>query len=311
MILILSELKDKSTNHVIQWLEFHNQSWIRINKEDSIDIDFNEKGIVLKVNNTQSIYFDKITSFWYRRGFINYKYDLTDIPKKMKQFMKEEKYYLINYLLYLFEEKNSLGSLNTSFTNKLITNKLAEKSGLKIPKSYLLKTRKELKKILEKHQTITKVIAGSGYFYYNKSDFGMMYTKMVDDLKKYPKEFAPSYFQEYINKKYELRIFFLKDTFYSMAIFSQKDKQTKIDFRNYNKSNPNRNVPFNLPFDIEVKLKKLMSLMKLNTASIDMIVTDKLEFFFLEVNPIGQFGMVSYPCNYNLEEKVAQKLIEI
>ena len=30
---------------------------------------------------------------------------------------------------------------------------------------------------------------------------------------------------------------------------------------------------------------------------------------FLEVNPVGQFGMVSLPCNYQLEKRIAQYLI--
>jgi hypothetical protein len=30
---------------------------------------------------------------------------------------------------------------------------------------------------------------------------------------------------------------------------------------------------------------------------------------FLEVNPVGQFGMVSRPCNYQLERKVAELLL--
>jgi hypothetical protein len=38
-------------------------------------------------------------------------------------------------------------------------------------------------------------------------------------------------------------------------------------------------------------------------------MTKKGEYVFLEVNPIGQFGMVSAPCNYNLEKKIAQYLI--
>ena len=30
------------------------------------------------------------------------------------------------------------------------------------------------------------------------------------------------------------------------------------------------------------------------------------DFIFLEVNPVGQFGMTSSPCNYSLEKKIAQ-----
>jgi hypothetical protein len=29
---------------------------------------------------------------------------------------------------------------------------------------------------------------------------------------------------------------------------------------------------------------------------------------FLEINPVGEFGMVSIPCNYNLHEKVYKTL---
>jgi hypothetical protein len=33
------------------------------------------------------------------------------------------------------------------------------------------------------------------------------------------------------------------------------------------------------------------------------------ELVFLEINPVGQFGMVSHPCNYYLEKRIAQNLI--
>lgn len=44
-----------------------------------------------------------------------------------------------------------------------------------------------------------------------------------------------------------------------MAIFSQNDDQTKVDFRNYNINKPNRNVPFMLPNELESKIKLLMN----------------------------------------------------
>ena len=47
----------------------------------------------------------------------------------------------------------------------------------------------------------------------------------------------------------------------------------------------------------------------LDTGSIDIVVTKKEEYVFLEVNPVGQFGWVSSNCNYYLEEKVANYLM--
>jgi hypothetical protein len=40
-----------------------------------------------------------------------------------------------------------------------------------------------------------------------------------------------------------------------------------------------------------------------------MIVTPEKKYIFLEVNPIGQFNQVSIPCNYAIEEKIANYLL--
>ncbi len=47
----------------------------------------------------------------------------------------------------------------------------------------------------------------------------------------------------------------------------------------------------------------------LNCGSIDMIRGTDGKYYFLEVNPNGQFGMVSSPCNLGLYKLVAETLI--
>ena len=51
-----------------------------------------------------------------------------------------------------------------------------------------------------------------------------------------------------------------------------------------------------------------MQKLDMNSGSIDMVVTKDKRYVFLEVNPIGQFKQVSYPCNYYLEKEVAKYL---
>ena len=133
--------------------------------------------------------------------------------------------------------------------------------------------------------------------------------KIYDDLKNIPNFFFPSLFQEYIEKKLEIRTFFMDGQFFSMAMFTQQDSKTTIDFRNYNFKSPIRTVPFKLPEIVENKLIALFELLNLKSGSIDIILSKKNEYVFLEINPVGQFGMVSYPCNYYLEKKIANKLI--
>jgi glutathione synthase/RimK-type ligase-like ATP-grasp enzyme len=118
----------------------------------------------------------------------------------------------------------------------------------------------------------------------------------------------PSLIQRKIDKKYEIRVFYLMGNMYSMAIMSQNKNETEIDFRNYQNQNPNRTLSYELPDEINKKIIKLMDVLKLNSGSIDFIYNTNNEYVFLEVNPVGQYGMVSYPCNYYIEKKIANYL---
>jgi ATP-GRASP peptide maturase of grasp-with-spasm system len=159
---------------------------------------------------------------------------------------------------------------------------------------------------------ITKCIADGIFYSLDDYDFSM-YTQEVTEsmIVAIPEDLLyPSLFQQMLEKKYELRIFYLDGICYPMAIFSQNDKQTKVDFRHYNVQKPNRNVPYQLPSEIETGIVKLMESLELRCGSIDMVRTIDGQYVFLEVNPIGQFGMVSGPCNYYLEKEMAKYLIK-
>ena len=52
-----------------------------------------------------------------------------------------------------------------------------------------------------------------------------------------------------------------------------------------------------------------MNKLDLISGSLDFILDIEGDFVFLEVNPVGQFGMVDFPCNYGLHRKIAEYLI--
>ena len=95
-----------------------------------------------------------------------------------------------------------------------------------------------------------------------------------------------------------------------MAIISQEDQKNMIDFRNYNLKDPNRFVPYKIPSFVEAKLRNVFDELQINTGSVDLVKDINGNYIFLEINPIGQFGMTSIPCNYNLEKKIAEYLIK-
>lgn len=92
-----------------------------------------------------------------------------------------------------------------------------------------------------------------------------------------------------------------------MAIMSQSNPKTALDFRNYDYTKPNRMVPYELDDVVEDKVLSMCKLLDLSTGSIDFIVDSNNEVIFLEINPSGQFSMVSRPCNYYIVRFIAKE----
>src|SRR5690606_30626160 len=110
---------------------------------------------------------------------------------------------------------------------------------------------------------------------------------------------------------YDVRVFYLDGACYAMAIFSQAERRTAADFRRYDPRRPTRFVPYSLAPELEQRLTGLMQTLGLDTGSIDLVRTVDGRDVFLEVNPNGQFGMVSGPCNYGLERRIAEHLVAL
>jgi len=293
---------------VIEWLVFLKKEWIRIDAEDVIDINFCGDEIEL-ITITQKVNLSNITSYWYRRGFLNFKNHFLTSIRQFDYVLTEEIDNFINYIHYKLSKTKNINSIHDDEKiNKLIVSDIARQLGIDTPDDLIFSDKASLESKIKNsnNKFITKITSGRPISCFN--DFSIFnYTKIVE-LEKIPEAFFPSLVQNHIEKRYELRIFYLDGDFFSMAIFSQSENQTSIDFRNVNKQKINRCVPFKLPNGIEHKLDLLMRELGLNSGSIDMIVTPKYEYIFLEVNPVGQFGMTSYPCNYNLEKEIANYL---
>src|SRR5205823_1525863 len=144
--------------------------------------------------------------------------------------------------------------------NKLLVLCTAKEIGFSIPNYYITNHKEGIKRIFRQSpEFITKSIS-DGLYLFENTENNRGYFTYTEKLNKeitdhLPEQISPSFVQEKIDKKFELRIFFLEGKCYSMAILSQSDEQTKIDFRKYNEKKPNRNVPFKLPDEIDQKIK--------------------------------------------------------
>lgn len=192
--------------------------------------------------------------------------------------------------------------------NKIQVLRDAKRVGLKIPETFVTNSKKSLKEFLKNNgKIICKAAFENISHIKTKEGYLKQFVEEIDEdtMKMIPETFFPSLFQRKIPKEFDARVFYLNGRFYSMAIFS-----TCVDFRaDYDK---HRNIPLKLPDDIEQKIVALMEKLDLNTGSIDFVKSSEDgQFYFLEVNPNGQFGMVSEPCNYYIEREIAKYLCHV
>lgn len=215
---------------------------------------------------------------------------------------------MLNQFLRVFISNESIkliGNLGNNEINKLEVLSIAKKVGLKIPQTFIVSSKEDLLKLIEeKKNLITKPISDTKPFYV-KDDLYLNYTREISQTEKIHNYFMPSLVQEKIEKKYEIRTFFIKNKFWSVAIFSQENNDSKVDNRAINS---NHVTGFNLPLNLEKKINKLASKLQLNSGSVDWIYSSRGVFYFLEINPLGIFSSVSTYGNYNLEREIAKIL---
>ena len=314
MILLISSKYDVTTTIVARWLHGLDAEFIRINTETQSILNYliiNKKAVDLCIN---TIDFTKVKKVWHRRGRLRHLPLSLNNLGNVTQYLKKEEDSLIKSIENLLKQNiDYVGSYIQEAENyKLDHLILARACGLNIPDSIVTTSKKELLKFNSSYRKIiTKelrypISVNAKNMHISSVGTFVVETGMIESLDD---TFAPVFLQEYIEKQWEIRIFFYKEKLYPMAIFSQNDTFTKTDYRNYNRNTPNRCVPVNLPPDIIEKIKAFTSKAALTTGSIDIIYSEKGEYVFLEVNPMGQLDWLSKNCNYYIEKEIAEDLI--
>jgi ATP-GRASP peptide maturase of grasp-with-spasm system len=311
MITIISMDGDHSTDDVIDWIKHFKADFTRINIVKGIE----NREFCFSKSNKKSILKTSKNKGWIRklgmfRSLANYK-----------EFLNAEKFEMTNYLyselhafrkLFLNSKTDWLCTPKSLTITKLEILDVAIKYGINIPDTSITNNKVSLVKKFKQYKgrMIVKSLTDSPFIEKSNNTFYPLTMRITsEDLQNIPTLFFPSLIQEEIEKEFEVRSFYINEKFYSTAIFSQTDKQTTLDFRNYNYKKPNRIVPYKLPDDFENRLTKLCKDCEINTGSFDLIFSKTGKFYFLEINQSGQFGMISNPCNYKLEKIIAQTLI--
>jgi len=179
-----------------------------------------------------------------------------------------------------------------------------------IPRYSITTEKKSLVKALGHEDSLVLKTLHPGLKYQDKEvNHSYLLTKRIK-RSVIPDRFFPSFVLQEIKKVFEVRIFVFNNQYFGMAIFSQMNPRTSLDFKNHDPSHPNRISPFKIPQGLKKNIRGFMKIAQIDTGSFDFIYSQDGKFYFLEVNTSGQLEWLSQNCNYNIEENIAEFIFQ-
>jgi len=307
MILIISVENDGITNDICASLVHQKKEFVRINESQYITdvfFDFTRKQFEFTINNI--VYnLNQFSSVYYRNGTIVYKDISLEIDSPIKLFYETELSSITEFIFHYLHKncKRIYGNIINKKVNKLEVLHLAGTLGFKIPQTYVFSNPKCLEFLTDvENKLITKSISEMSPILY-KNELYLNYTREIslDEILGKTHEIIPSLIQDRIHVEYELRVFFFENKIWAIAMF---DFENNVDVRNVRSK---KFIPYELPYDIQEKIFAIASKLELKTGTIDLLKSND-DFYFLEVNPSGQFQDLNYWGNYNIDQYIAEQL---
>lgn len=324
-ILIITQKNDSHPTSVINLLNEKNIPFFRLNTEDLlVDYEFawnhsNNSEPKLYIKNkviSQTIREDEILSVWCRRPVnpMNLPYSISEEIDRHNT-VEGKQFYL--YLMYYLSDFYSIGSFfyDKKANSKMLQSKIAVELGIKIAPTCLSNTKNAIISFAKPFKDIgIKCLLD----HWVRTDDGKVYdlaTQKVDAtmLTNQPEEsFTQTivFAQQYIEKKYELRVTVMGPHVFTCKLDSQSltPSTGSVDWRQgYEHGLKHEMVE--TPIEIENFCRNFLRRMNLNFGCFDFIVTPENEYVFLECNPNGQWAWIEEECDISMSEALVDCLV--
>ncbi len=314
-ILILSK-KNTAVGSLISELKKAKKPFLYLNWEELIGegiVEYNsaEKKYLIKYKNS-SFDLSKVKSIYC---------DYTNISEvfhfKRSKFSNKEKVFLsrwieaLQILEYILKEKKwypaKPSQMRYESQNKFGELVVAQKLGIKVPKMIYTNDPREAQKFLKNTPSIIKE-SGLKFFEDSKGNIQIFKSKKIEFNNKKISDIqsSPCFFQEFINKKFDIRSTIVGKKVLSVKIQSQDNKKSASDWRGNEHLTPMSS--FELPAALEKKLIQLQKILGFELSSFDLVVDDKNNYFLLEMNRPGQWLFMEALAGVPISKTLASNL---
>ncbi|KHT28584.1 MvdC/MvdD family ATP grasp protein [Pectobacterium carotovorum] len=315
MILLVTNQRDITTDYIILELRRRGADFFRLNTENlpgsyssmssSSQMDWrikiNEKEV--NGNNIKAAYFR-------RPGRPHIPDDIKD--KNVRDYIDGEWNSFLKSLYMRLE-----GFWFNSPTNIILAEDkprqllLAKQIGFDIPESYITNSFDEVNDFSKRNNIIGKPLRQAVF---TEGDTeSVIFTNRINELSVRDStalSLVPIIVQAEIIKKYDVRVTVVGKTVFPVAIYSQIHKETEVDWRKGSRTDL-KHEPVKLPPSLKSKCIELVESLNLRFGAIDFICDKNDKFWFLEINPNGQWAWIENQTSLPIASAIVDELIRI
>lgn len=299
-ILIITSSYDITVDFIID--KFSTKaSFYRFNTEllSNYTISINQTLGWIIQNENWEVNQQQIDAIYYRKP--SYP-DINNYELKFHRIMQKDILTFIQGIAEVFDGIClSKPSILSRADNKIYQLSIANEVGFLLPQTLITNSSSSASKFCNEANSIVKPLTIGKI--YSEQKVGIIQTNIVDKSIEFSGlEVSPTYFQEYIEKDYEVRV-----TIVGNYVFAVKIETTnKIDWR---KSDYNKYSLVTLPDEIQTKCMVMLDNLNLKFGAFDFIV-NKNKYYFLEVNANGQWLWLEEALNLNISDCIFAYLME-
>ena len=204
------------------------------------------------------------------------------LDQEYHAFAHKEAYSLVEGIVESFDGQClSKPSIMRRANNKVVQLALARRLGFRVPDATITNAGSLVEKAAY-DVGIVKPLSVGTVMHDGVKEF--VQTNIIDEsIDKYSLKYAPAYFQEFIDKDFELRVTFVGRNAYTVRI----DSRNKVDWRKSN--NEIQYSTAKLPNDLHERCVAFMGALNMNFGCFDFMIKDGYHYF-LEMNANGQWA---------------------
>jgi len=317
MILILSNKYDISVDYVVRLLLKNEVKFLRINTEDLVDRKVSAifPRFSYKVEK-KNIFYDlvhELRSVWFRRPGRPFEFTPKECrPSESVVMFAENQWHAfieglkcIDNVFWINDpDKNHIAE------NKVYQLKFAQETGLRIPKTCITNDKEEAMHFIQEcgGKIVAKALysplieeASKDYFIFTNI------IESIEDIQGCEFSLAPTIFQELLTEKTDYRLTIVGNDCFSVKVIRESNKGISEDWRIIKEGL--KFQPCSLPVDITDKCIAMVKKLGLVFGAIDLVQVSN-EFYFLEINPNGEWAWLQKESGLPIAETLVSYLIK-